>query len=486
MNKVIRTARISDKPVVLPVRLSQDASLQFEAAEETFSEEDFEAAQAQDVEESEAFDDLVNQTEIVDEEPRLSMEEVEALIAEKLQEAEARFLAEKEQEKEAAHQAGMEAGHAKGYAEGETAGHAAGLAEGQAQSQDEIARFQAMVHHMAERWDRLFKSVDMDLTRLALAVAKNVVGSVTESQEDLVLASVRECLGYMQDVTRLTICVNPDDLAIVRAHRTQWQSAYERIESMVIEADETIERGGCVIETPSGDIDGQISSRLDKLRSAILERLQGASAETPPDVSDVVAEPVADASEEVPGVENTAVESLDMLSEAEDVEVSEPVPEEALESTLEGLGDVADVEVSEGTTEDVSETEALEDLRHSSDVANEDGLEDGSEMDDAVIEDLPMPDLMDSVSETPEANVEEDVPQEQDALDDRAEDGDLNMQADVIGEDVDAQADGTLDVDNDLLNEMEIPAEGDVEHTDALSLDDNEKPDGDANEAEQS
>ena len=290
MNKVIRTARIAAQPVVLPIHVDRDVvDLPFVAEDDEFTEADFEAAQAEDVEASSEFTALGDQAEVVEEEPKLSMEEVEALIAERVQEVETRLLQEKaqeiEQEKAAAHQAGLEAGQSQGYADG----HAAGLAEGQAQSQDEITRFQALISQVAERWDPIFKSADLDVVQLAFAVARKIVGSVVNAHEDLVLEAVGDCLEHVQDVTKLTICVNPDDLRIVRANRTLWQEAYERIESMTIEADETIERGGCVIETPAGDIDGQISSRLEKLQTAILERLQGMPQETVPDVSRVVA-----------------------------------------------------------------------------------------------------------------------------------------------------------------------------------------------------
>jgi len=309
MNRVIRTARISSKPVVLPIHVDRGmVELPFESAEETVSEEEFEAAQNQDIEESVAFRPLGEQVEVVgeaEEEPKLSMEEVEALVEARLKQAEAQFLQEKEQAIESAHQAGIEAGHAQGYEEG----HRVGLVEGQTQSQDEIARFQAMLGYLADRWDRVFKSADMDVTQLAFAVAQNIIGAVSDVREDLVLQSVRDCLTHVQDTKQLTICVNPDDLVIVRANRTHWQESYERIESMIIEADASIERGGCIIETPSGDIDGQFASRIEKLRGVILESLQNEPQETAPDVSNVIADVGGQGT--VDSVDENVVESVE-------------------------------------------------------------------------------------------------------------------------------------------------------------------------------
>jgi len=445
MNKVIRTARILSQPVVLPIHVDRDSvELPFEPSEEaTFSEEDFEAAQAQDVAESFEFTSLVDQAEVIEEEPGLTEEEVEAIVAERLAEAEARFLQEKEQEKEAAHQAGMEAGQAQGYAEG----HAAGLAEGQAQSQDEIARFQAMTNKIAERWDRVFKNADMDLTQLALAVAKNVVGSIAQAQEDLVLESVQDCLALVQDVKQLTICVSPQDLAIVRENRTRWQEAYERIETMAIEADDSIEPGGCIVETPAGDIDGQISSRLEKLQSAILERLQGAPAEEVPDVSDVVAEPEAD-------LDDTAESNL---SQEDMTDVATPSDETFLEEQTESNVDEDLPEVSsQGTeTQDVSDEDSLSALggdqeedadalmQDSADVIDEDLLPAPSvdQVDAAEAESNPISDQ----NITSDAEVDEEVsptiPEDAVVNDSEVEEGSMG------GEDVSAEVENNLEAD---------------------------------------
>lgn len=485
MNKVIRTARISAEPVVLPIHVDRGlVDLAFEATTEAFTEADFEAAQAQDLEESAEFTPLGENAETVDveeveeEEPKLTMEEAEALVLERLGEAEARFLQEKEQEKEAAHQAGFEAGQAQGYAEG----HAAGLAEGQTQSQDEIVRFQAMLNHIADRWDHVFKSADMDVTQLAFAVAKNIVGSVVDAHDDLVLQSVRDCLAHVQDTTQLTIYVNPEDLALVRNNRTHWQEAYERIESLNIEADESIEKGGCLIETPSGDIDAQISSRLEKLQAAILERLQGAPQEMAPDVSDVVAEenvgervlenetPITD---ELESVSQGDVDTMDKQTDAEmgveegvqpvDAEAMADVDETASvdhpEARVQDGDDAMHAELNDGTVAEENvppEEDAVEAVGHMEDGVSVDdpgsALEDDADTIDAQLND--------------ETMVDEDIP----SVDGQTEDtdeiendvSDLFLPEDVDEEVVDTQTNEGTTVEEDaevLEDALEMPEE---------------------------
>ena len=94
------------------------------------------------------------------EEPEI---DVEAIVAEGLQEAEARFQKEKEQAVQASYDEGQARGVEEGHARGMEEGHARGLEEGQAQSHDEIVRFQSMLSVLARRWGDVFKTADQNL-----------------------------------------------------------------------------------------------------------------------------------------------------------------------------------------------------------------------------------------------------------------------------------------------------------------------------------
>lgn len=483
MNRVIRTARIAAQPVILPIHVDRGVvDLSFVSDEDAFSEEDFEAAQAQDVDESTEFTALGDQAEVVEEEPKLSMEEVEALIAERVQEVETRLLQEKEQEKEAvqeaAQQAGLEAGQAQGYADG----HAAGLAEGQVQSQDEIVRFQALIGQVAEKWDPIFKSADLGVAQLAFAIARKIVGSVVDAQDDLVLTAVRDCLAHVQDVTKLTICVNPEDLNIVRANRTVWQEAYERIESMTIEADDAVERGGCVIETPSGDIDGQISSRLEKLQTAILERLQGMPQETVPDVSDVVAESQG---QEDTGAEDDDVQSVVSTDErdAEEVVQEAELEEGILEADAQVVGETESEQDEDGAPVQVEEVEASEEsetVTSVTEVVDGDRDELANSLEDE--ETLPEPDAVRDIETEDDSAHEDTSDMPQDELSDidvSDESGGDEMVSDTLDE-------NSLDMtqsdmpDSDALDDVdnkEVTDDSDDENSLDMTLDDSDQSD---------
>ena len=291
MAKVIRTARISEKPVRIAGRSDRKkpaAPVEPEAAETPFVGLDENAEETAPAEAGaeealvggEGEDEIEPSSEEIGAEadgtpaepapeepspeddaesaPSFSALEVEALVEARLKEFEERF----QKEKEDAYRAGFEDGQAEG------------LKQGQEQSRAEIDRFASALEGISDQWEGLLKDADMQLVDLALAVAGRIIGSSVEIRREPVLQAVQDCLGYLQDKSRVVIKVHPDDLDTVRRHRNDWLESLEGMEKLIIEADPGISRGGCIVETPVGDVDAQIEERLKRLRTVLEETLR--------------------------------------------------------------------------------------------------------------------------------------------------------------------------------------------------------------------
>lgn len=183
--------------------------------------------------------------------------EIEQIVEARLKEFEERF----QQEKEDAYHAGFEDGTNEG------------MKQGLARSEEEIARFQEMVDTLSAQWKDTLKTYDAAVADLAIRAARKIVDAEVARDPDVVLQAVHDCLAYVEDKTKVIIRVNPDDLEAVRRHRNDWLESLESIDHLLIEAEPSVTRGGCVVETPIGDVDAQIEERLERLRTALLEEI---------------------------------------------------------------------------------------------------------------------------------------------------------------------------------------------------------------------
>ena len=151
----------------------------------------------------------------------------------------------------------------------------AGAAESvRAQVDEVVARFSSMVDDFAAQRVDLLKMSEEVVVRLAVTVARRIVGDAIEINEEVVLETVRRALKHVQEKESLVIRVNPEDLKIVREHRSEWLSIVEGSGSLDVEEDERIRKGGCLVETEAGNVEARIDRQIQTLEKALVERVR--------------------------------------------------------------------------------------------------------------------------------------------------------------------------------------------------------------------
>jgi len=102
-----------------------------------------------------------------------------------------------------------------------------------------------------------FEHIEEDLVESALLIAKKVIKKEIETNSANVAKSIASALiETIKSVTNLTLKVNPNDFKEISEHFNG--------DSIKIEEDEAISRGGVIILSDTTNIDGSISTRLAK------------------------------------------------------------------------------------------------------------------------------------------------------------------------------------------------------------------------------
>jgi flagellar assembly protein FliH len=156
-------------------------------------------------------------------------------------------------------------------------GHEEGLRLAADEQREITTRLGTLVQGAAQDAEQLVRSLEAAVVELALAVAEKVVARVAETDRTIVVDVVRAALAEIHDATELRIRVHPEDVALVEP---RWQEMLPRAVAQQSEllADELVERGGCVVETRIGYVDGQLKTRLAQVVSTFQAVLDGESA----------------------------------------------------------------------------------------------------------------------------------------------------------------------------------------------------------------
>jgi flagellar assembly protein FliH len=147
-------------------------------------------------------------------------------------------------------------------------GYAAGMAEGRAaakqQTDERLARLDAICTAAARPLTSLDDATERELALLATVIAQRVVGRELQLDASLITLAVREAAAALPAATReLRVWVNPQDMDLLRelgAEEPHWRFG----------ADPSLKRGDCVLESPRSRLDARVSTRLATVVDAVL------------------------------------------------------------------------------------------------------------------------------------------------------------------------------------------------------------------------
>ncbi|HWT95646.1 MAG TPA: FliH/SctL family protein [Solirubrobacteraceae bacterium] len=170
--------------------------------------------------------------------------------------------AEAEAIREAARQDGFQAGYQQGLA---------GAQEYLAPSVQALA---AVQEALGDERGRAAEAVEREAVELAFRIAEKALGAAIEAKPEHVVDVVRGGLRRLLERERVVVMVHPDDLDVLRAAADGLQAELGGIGSMEVQAERRVGRGGAIVRTAAGEVDGRLEVQLERAREAMLEALK--------------------------------------------------------------------------------------------------------------------------------------------------------------------------------------------------------------------
>jgi flagellar biosynthesis/type III secretory pathway protein FliH len=152
-------------------------------------------------------------------------------------------------------------------------GRATGLAEGREQIRMAVAALASSRAAIDALRDEVIERTERAAVELALALAEQIVAGAIQVQPERVLDIVRGALRRLTDRKRITIIVNPDDVAALTEGLEQLRGELGGIDEALLQADRRVNRGGALVQTTDGAVDVQVESQLERARAMVAEEL---------------------------------------------------------------------------------------------------------------------------------------------------------------------------------------------------------------------
>lgn len=113
---------------------------------------------------------------------------------------------------------------------------------------------------------RVAARVEGELVRLALEIARKVVHREVNLDHEIALTLVRVALSRVNSRALARVRLNPADYAFVESRLVQLGSAG----TVELLEDHTVGRGGCIVETETGDIDARVEQQFAEIERGLM------------------------------------------------------------------------------------------------------------------------------------------------------------------------------------------------------------------------
>jgi flagellar assembly protein FliH len=169
----------------------------------------------------------------------------------------------------AAAQADAERVRADAQAAGFEEGRLAGLEAARAELEPAVHALAEAVAGVHELRERAAEDVERASVELGLQIAEKALAAAVEVQPERVVDVVRGALRCMIDRERVTVLVNPADLDLVRGAVSELVLSLGGIEHIEVQEERRVGRGGAVVRSAAGEIDGRLETKLERAREVL-------------------------------------------------------------------------------------------------------------------------------------------------------------------------------------------------------------------------
>lgn len=104
---------------------------------------------------------------------------------------------------------------------------------------------------------------------LVMEISEKIIRHSLHAQSETILATIVDAIRLAVKSEEFQIWVNPDDLEVIKGKKKEIIDEISGLDNIVLKADRTVERGGCLLESANCTVDATISGQLQVIKEAL-------------------------------------------------------------------------------------------------------------------------------------------------------------------------------------------------------------------------
>ena len=150
---------------------------------------------------------------------------------------------------------------------------AEGVLMGRSQADEDFGTSIKTLSATCEQLNHLHETILLNNTKemhtLVLQIAEKIIRHSIEEQSDTILATIKDAIHLAVKSDEFQIRVNPQDLAVLKKKKKEIIDEISSLDNIIIKADSTVDRGGCLLESVNCTVDATITSQLQAIKEIL-------------------------------------------------------------------------------------------------------------------------------------------------------------------------------------------------------------------------
>jgi flagellar assembly protein FliH len=134
-----------------------------------------------------------------------------------------------------------------------------------------VAAFAACCQKIDEQRKAMFQQGRTDLINLIILLCEKILGQELATPRNVIASTLQSALEQAIESEEYYVTLHPEDLALAETRVPELITAIRGLERIVFKTDDTMSRGGCLLESAAGSVDATIETQLASLKEFLNE-----------------------------------------------------------------------------------------------------------------------------------------------------------------------------------------------------------------------
>ncbi|MDQ1266090.1 MAG: flagellar assembly protein FliH, partial [Bacteroidota bacterium] len=136
--------------------------------------------------------------------------------------------------------------------------------------QEWLRNFDLITQDLREQFSKVLSDLEDSVSTLSIIAAQHILSHEVTANSQIVVEQTKKAIATLDNDEIFKIRLHPDDVEILKEAKSRLVSDRTRMDKVVLASDESVEPGGCILETSAGIVDARLTTQLETIKQSLL------------------------------------------------------------------------------------------------------------------------------------------------------------------------------------------------------------------------